>query len=80
MDFSEICKVDKGAAMTLILQEAGVGQAGRCLREELLLVSTLNNRVLFQQKLGQSNTKKIELPLVNKSWKCNYSLCKSRVF
>ncbi|KAF2879036.1 hypothetical protein ILUMI_27130 [Ignelater luminosus] len=60
---NEICKVDKGAAMTIILQEAGVGQAGRCLHEELLLVSTLNNRVLFHQKLGRSNTRKIELPL-----------------
>lgn len=60
---NEVCKTDKGAAMTLILQEAGVGQAGRCAYEELVLVSTPNNRVLFHQKLGRTNVRKIDLPL-----------------
>ncbi|KAF5289363.1 hypothetical protein FQR65_LT11874 [Abscondita terminalis] len=60
---ADTCKTDKGAAMTIILQEAGVGQKGRCLYEELLLVATKNNRVLLHQKLGTSKKSKIELPL-----------------
>ncbi|KAK4886817.1 hypothetical protein RN001_003088 [Aquatica leii] len=59
----DICKADKGAAMTLVLQEAGVGQKGRCLYEELLLVATTNYRVLLHQKLGVSKKRKIEVPL-----------------
>ncbi|XP_031341715.1 translation initiation factor eIF-2B subunit epsilon-like [Photinus pyralis] len=60
---NETCNTDKGAAMTLILQEAGLGQRGRCSFEEVLMVATPNNRVLLHQKLGTSKKAKIELPL-----------------
>ncbi|KAK5643696.1 hypothetical protein RI129_007541 [Pyrocoelia pectoralis] len=60
---NEVCKSDKGAAMTLLLQETGLGQRGRCSFEELLMVSTPSNRVLLHQKLGTSKKAKIELPL-----------------
>ncbi|KAF5302900.1 hypothetical protein FQA39_LY02080 [Lamprigera yunnana] len=61
--YNEICRKDPATAMTLILQEAGIGQTGRCAYEELLLVATQNNRVLLHQQLGTSKKGKIELPL-----------------
>lgn len=63
--FSETCKIDKGAAMTIILQETGIGQIGRCENEDLLLISTSNNCLLFHEKLGKTKHNKIDLPLVN---------------
>lgn len=62
--YSDATKTDKGAAMTVVLQKAGVGQTGRCLTEELVLASNSSNRVLFHKKLGQTHEKKIKFPLV----------------
>ncbi|KAK9738530.1 eIF4-gamma/eIF5/eIF2-epsilon [Popillia japonica] len=54
---------DKGTAMTLIYQEAGVGQYGRCPREEIVLASNSDNRVLFHKKINYNNERKINFPL-----------------
>lgn len=50
--------------MTLIYQEAGVGQYGRCPREEIVLASNSDNRVLFHKKINYNNERKINFPLV----------------
>lgn len=51
--------------MTLIYQETGVGSLARCLKEEIVMASNKDNRILFQKKLGHSRSKKIEFPLVS---------------
>lgn len=55
---------DKGAAMTLILQEASPGHIARCRQEEYLLAVNSNNRILFHKKLATYKEKKIAFPLV----------------
>ncbi|XP_008192840.1 translation initiation factor eIF2B subunit epsilon isoform X2 [Tribolium castaneum] len=60
---NEVANKDKGAAMTVIYQEAGIGQMGRDLNEEVVVAVNNNNRVLFHRKLGQSRDRKIEFPL-----------------
>lgn len=65
--FSATANLDKGAAMTLILQEASIGHIGRCPQEEYLLALNLNNRILFHKKLGTYKEKKIAFPLVRNS-------------
>lgn len=50
--------------MTLIFQEAGIGQMGRDPNEEAIVAVNNNNRVLFHRKLGQSRERKVEFPLV----------------
>ncbi|CAH2009067.1 unnamed protein product [Acanthoscelides obtectus] len=60
---NNITKNDKGAAMTLILQESGIGGIGRCPHEELLVAANSNNRVLFHKKLGKTKDRKIAFPL-----------------
>ena len=63
---SEIANKDKGAAMTLIFQESGIGQMGRDPNEEAVVAVNSSNRILFHRKMGQSRERKIEFPLV--SW------------
>lgn len=50
--------------MTLIYQESGVGSLARCLKEELVIASSKDNRIIFHKKLGCSREKKIDFPLV----------------
>lgn len=57
-------KSDKGVAMTLVFQKAGVSQKGRDYTEEVVLASNAHNRILFHKKLGQSHESRIEFPLV----------------
>lgn len=61
---SGISNKDKGAAMTLIFQEAGLGQIGRNPKEEVIIAANTNGRVLFHKKVGQSRDRKIDFPLV----------------
>ncbi|XP_068906213.1 translation initiation factor eIF2B subunit epsilon isoform X2 [Tenebrio molitor] len=60
---NEVTNKDKGAAMTLVFQEAGIGQMGRDPTEEVVVAVNNNRRVLFHRKLGQSRERKIEFPL-----------------
>lgn len=62
--FSVTTNHDKGAAMTLILQESSIGHIGRCPQEEYLLAVNSYNRILFHKKLGVHKEKKIAFPLV----------------
>ncbi|KRT81753.1 hypothetical protein AMK59_5175 [Oryctes borbonicus] len=59
----EISTKDKGTAMTLIYQEAGVGQYGRCPREEIVVASNSENRILFHKKINHGHDRKINFPL-----------------
>lgn len=68
--FSQTTKSDKGIAMTLIFQEASIGQIGRCPQEEYLLAVNPNNRVIFHKKLGNYKEKKIAFPLVVEFYQC----------
>ncbi|RZB40661.1 translation initiation factor eIF-2B subunit epsilon [Asbolus verrucosus] len=63
IDLSDVATKDKGAAMTLIFQEAGIGQIGRDSREEVVIAVNNNKRVLYHKKLGQSRDRKITFPL-----------------
>nr|CAH7737641.1 unnamed protein product [Callosobruchus chinensis] len=56
-------KSDKGAAMTLILQESGNRGIGRHPHEELLVATNPHSKVLFYKKLGSGEDKKLEFPL-----------------
>ncbi|XP_067001729.2 translation initiation factor eIF2B subunit epsilon isoform X2 [Anabrus simplex] len=59
----KFAKQDKGAVMTLIYKEAGVGHKSRSPDDETILaVDSLTDRVLFHQKLGAGN-KKVTFPL-----------------
>ncbi|XP_023012406.2 eukaryotic translation initiation factor 2B subunit epsilon isoform X1 [Leptinotarsa decemlineata] len=60
---SETTKNDKYAAMTLVLQEAGVGYIGRCPEEEMLVLVDPDKRILFHKKLGKIREKNIKFPL-----------------
>ncbi|KAJ3658200.1 hypothetical protein Zmor_009954 [Zophobas morio] len=60
---NEIANKDKGAAMTLIFQESGIGQMGRDPNEEAVVAVNSSNRILFHRKMGQSRERKIEFPL-----------------
>lgn len=51
--------------MTVIYQESGIGSLARCLKEEIVIASNKDNRMLFHKKLGCSRAKKIDFPLVN---------------
>lgn len=57
-------KLDKGAVMTLVYQQAGVGQNTHKYSDEVVIASNANNRVLFHKKLGHSSDRKINFPLV----------------
>ncbi|CAH0560261.1 unnamed protein product [Brassicogethes aeneus] len=60
---NKITKIDKGAAMTLIFQESGLGHISRCPKEEVLMATNSSGRVLFHKKLGTTRERKIEFPL-----------------
>lgn len=62
--FSSLSKTDKGAAMTIILQESNY--IGHWPEEEYLLAVNSNNRILFHKKLGYYKEKNIVFPLVSK--------------
>lgn len=62
---SVIAKADKGAAMTLVYQEAGVGQNGHKYSDEVVIASNEKNRILFHKKLGHTSDRKINFPLVS---------------
>lgn len=64
--FSLTTNTDKGAAMTIILQESNIGHIGRCPEEEYLVAINSNNRILFHKKLGKYTEKKLAFPLVRK--------------
>lgn len=51
---------DKGAAMTLIFQEAGLGQLGNDPSGEVTVALNNQNRILFHRKTQQ---RKVEFPL-----------------
>ncbi|GLV37109.1 eukaryotic translation initiation factor 2B subunit epsilon [Carabus blaptoides fortunei] len=57
-----LTKKDKGAAMTLIFQNAGSPRKHHP-QEDVLIVSDINNRILFHQKSAQHSSKKISFPL-----------------
>lgn len=65
--FSAYTKLDKGAVMTLVYQQAGVGQNAHKYSDEVVIASNSNNRILFHKKLGHSGDRKINFPLVNKN-------------
>ncbi|KAL3266919.1 hypothetical protein HHI36_011069 [Cryptolaemus montrouzieri] len=54
---------DKGAAITLIYQEAGIGQIGRCPKDEVVVATDSKDRILFHKKIGLSREKKVDFPL-----------------
>nr|CAI5869040.1 unnamed protein product [Callosobruchus analis] len=56
-------KSDKGAAMTLILQESGTKSIGRCPNEELLVATNSHSKVLFYRKAGRGKDEKLKFPL-----------------
>lgn len=62
--FRELVKNDKEAAMTLLLQGAGLESVGHYPKENLLLASSPKKRILHFQNLGQKHSRKIDLPLV----------------
>lgn len=60
---SETVKNDKYAAMTIILQESGIGHIGRHTDEDVLLATDCQDRILVFKKLDKSETRKIEFPI-----------------
>ncbi|KAG5897934.1 hypothetical protein JTB14_014048 [Gonioctena quinquepunctata] len=60
---SDITKNDKFAAMTLVLQESGIGYIGRSPDEEILIATDSQKRILFHKNLGKTRERKIEFPL-----------------
>lgn len=60
---SDVTKADKGAAMTLIFQESGIGHQARCKKEEVLIATNSKGRVLYHKKLGTYKERKIDFPL-----------------
>ncbi|KAL1509543.1 hypothetical protein ABEB36_004258 [Hypothenemus hampei] len=59
----ETCQVDKGAAMTVLFQESGLGHMSLCPEDEALVAVNSNNRVLFHKKTYKSSQKKVDFPL-----------------
>lgn len=62
--FSDICQTDKGAAMTVIYQECGLGHRSLCPQDETLIAVNGKNRVLFHKKTRKTSEKKVDFPLV----------------
>ncbi|XP_066154666.1 translation initiation factor eIF2B subunit epsilon [Euwallacea fornicatus] len=60
---SETCQADKGAAMTLVFQESGLGHKSLCPQDEVIIVVNSKNRVLFHKKTYKTAGKKIDFPL-----------------
>ncbi|CAG9838374.1 unnamed protein product [Diabrotica balteata] len=60
---SEIVKADKYTAMTVILQEAGIGHIGRNSLEDILLATDIHNRVLFYKRHSKSRERKLNFPV-----------------
>lgn len=54
--------------MTLLYQESGVGSLARCLKEEIVVASNKENRILFHKKLGYFTERKIDFPLVRQKY------------
>ncbi|XP_057659879.1 translation initiation factor eIF-2B subunit epsilon [Diorhabda carinulata] len=59
----ETVKKDKYAAMTIILQEFGIGHIGWQSSEDILLATDCHNRILLFKQLGKSHTRKVEFPI-----------------
>ncbi|KAJ8919240.1 hypothetical protein NQ315_003823 [Exocentrus adspersus] len=60
---NELMKVDKGTAMTVIFQEAGVNHISRCPQEELLVAINSQNRILSYKKMWKNKERKLDFPL-----------------
>ncbi|KAJ9593230.1 hypothetical protein L9F63_015229 [Diploptera punctata] len=60
----EIQKTDKGAVMTMVYKEAGVGKKSRKLEHETILaVDSSSGRVLAHHKLKPRSESKLDIPL-----------------
>lgn len=62
---SELTKVDKGAAMTVVFQEAGINHISRCPQEEILIAVNSQRRILSYKKMWKNRDRKVDFPLVH---------------